>query len=61
MKCTQHIRVDKMIVRDIRVNAIVVQEIGNNFFNVPYTLGSMQYTKVIQEIGKVLCEMHSTH
>ena len=32
MKCTQHIRVDKIIVHDIRVNAIVVQEIGNNLF-----------------------------
>ena len=35
MKCTQHIRVDKMIVHDIRVNAIVVQEIGNNLFKCP--------------------------
>ena len=31
VKCSHHIRVDEIIVQDIRVNAIVVQEIGKHF------------------------------
>ena len=39
---------------------MVVQEIGNYLFNVPYTLGSMQYTMAAQEIGNN-CVMLPTH
>ena len=47
-----------MIAQDITVNAIVLREIGSN--NAPYTLRSMQYTMVVQEIGNncFKCSQH---
>ena len=48
LKCSQH----------IRVRTIYRGRSGNRklFVSVPYTLGSAQYTIVIQEIGNNFCD-----
>ena len=50
LKCSQH----------IRVRTIYRGRSGNRklFFNVPYTLGSAQFTTVVQKIGIFLCSLH---